>query len=67
MRWTADEISTLFPSGLRDFQHFKTPEYDIAEKIGRFTFIMETDQWSAFKPYTHPFTAKSDGYDLIKH
>jgi hypothetical protein len=39
MGWTADGISTLFPSSLHDFQYFKTPDYDIAETIGRFTFI----------------------------
>jgi hypothetical protein len=31
--------TTAISSGIHDFQPFKSPKYNIAEKIGRFTFI----------------------------
>jgi hypothetical protein len=49
----ADEILALFPSGLRDFQHFKSPENDVAEKIRRLTLHIGTKSMISINSYTH--------------
>jgi hypothetical protein len=53
MRWTADGTSGLRPSGLRDFQPFKSPEYDIAEQIDGSHLYHGTRSMVMYDPWTY--------------